>query len=181
LTDTFDYISRFVVIVFGYCVAVLAAGFFLAAILYSQIDVLGYALSDPFFQDVFNEIRDAWDMTGFYAAVLIGGPVLATMAGGFSFFPAVVLIVISEVRGWKSSLPYCIGGLVIGLLGVGAGSLLAVADQRIAASIVLLTGAFACSGIVGGFVYWLIAGRNAGRFLERIPKSVKRFSDKDAR
>ncbi len=116
MTDTFDYISRFVVIVFGYCVAVLAAGFFLAAILYSQIDVLGYALSDPFFQDVFNEIRDAWDMTGFYAAVLIGGPVLATMAGGFSFFPAVVLIVISEVRGWKSSLPYCIGGLVIGLL-----------------------------------------------------------------
>ena len=70
---------------------------------------------------------------------------------------------------------------MIGLLGVGAGSLLAVADQQIAASIVLLTGAFACSGIVGGFVYWLIAGRNAGRFLERIPKSVKRFSDKDAR
>ncbi|MCX2695491.1 MULTISPECIES: hypothetical protein [Ochrobactrum] len=170
MTDTFDYITRFVVIVFGYCVAVLAAGFFLAAILYSQVDVLGYAMSDPFFQDIFTEIRDSWDMTGFYAAVLVGGPVLAFMAGGFSFFPALVLIVIAEARGWKSSLPYCIGGLVIGLLAMGTGSLFAITDQQIAASIALLTGAFACSGVVGGFVYWLIAGRNAGRFLARPAK-----------
>ncbi|TCQ81982.1 hypothetical protein EDF68_101364 [Ochrobactrum sp. BH3] len=167
MTDTFDYITRFVVIVFGYCLAVLAAGFFLAAILYSQIDVLGYALSDPFFRDVFTEIRDAWDMTGFYAAVLVGGPVLAVMAGGFSFFPALVLIIVSEARGWKSSLPYCIGGLVIGLLAMGTGSLFSIHDQQLAAGIALMTGAFACSGIVGGFVYWLIAGRNAGRFLAR--------------
>jgi len=167
LTDTFDYITRFTIIVFGYCIAVLAAGFFLAAILYSQIDVLGYALSDPFFQDVFTEIRGAWDMSGFYAAVLVGGPVLAVMAGGFSFIPALALIVISELRGWKSSLPYCIGGLVIGLLAISTGSLLSVTDRELAASVVLLTGAFAGSGIIGGFVYWLIAGRNAGRFLAR--------------
>ncbi len=76
MTDTFDYITRFVVIVFGYCVAVLAAGFFLAAILYSQIDVLGYALSDPFFQDVFTEIRDAWDMTGFTQRFSLAAPCL---------------------------------------------------------------------------------------------------------
>ncbi|OYR19875.1 hypothetical protein [Brucella thiophenivorans] len=167
MTDTFDYITRFAIIVFGYCLAVLAAGFFLAAILYSQIDVLGYAMSDPFFEDVFTEIRNSWDTTGFYAAVLVGGPVLAFMAGGFSFFPAVVLIVISEARGWKSSLPYCIGGLVIGLLAMGTGSLFAVADQNIAAGLALMTGAFACSGVVGGFVYWLIAGCNAGRLLSR--------------
>ncbi|MDT6939920.1 hypothetical protein RI570_07165 [Brucella pseudogrignonensis] len=167
MTDTFDYIMRFAVIVFGYCIAVLAAGFFLAAILYSQVDVLGYALSDPFFEDVFTEIRNGWDMTGFYAAVLVGGPVLAVMAGGFSFFPALALIVVSEVRGWKSSLPYSIGGLIIGLIAIGAGSIFTVNDQPIDAGIILLTGAFACSGIVGGFVYWLIAGRNAGRFLAR--------------
>lgn len=166
MTDTFDYISRFVVIVFGYCLAVLAAGFFLAAILYSQIDVLGYALSDPIFEGDFADMQDAWGMTGFYAAVLVGGPVLAFMAGSFSFFPALVLILIAELRSWNSSLPYCIGGLVIGLLGVGAGSMLAVNDQQISASIALLTGAFACSGVVGGFVYWLIAGRKAGRFLK---------------
>lgn len=167
MTDTFDYIMRFVVIVFGYCIAVLAAGFFLAAILYSQIDVLGYALSGPFFEDVFTEIRDAWNMTGFYAAILVGGPVLAVMAGGFSFFPAMGLIVIGEARGWKSSLPYCIGGLLIGLMAMGTGSLFAFQDQQLAPSIVLMTGTFACSGVVGGFVYWLIAGRNAGRFLVR--------------
>jgi len=56
---------------------------------------------------------------------------------------------------------------VIGLLGMGTGSLFAVTDQTIAAGLALMTGAFAGSGVVGGFVYWLIAGRNAGRFLER--------------
>lgn len=167
MTDTFDYICRFAVIIFGFCCAVLAAGFFLAAILYSQVDVLAYAATDPFFQDIFAEIRDSWDMTGFYAAVLVGGPILATMAGGFSFFPALALIVLSEVRGWKSSLPYCVGGLVIGLLAIGTGSLFAIADRQLAGGVALMTAAFACSGIVGGFVYWLIAGRSAGRFSTR--------------
>ena len=165
MTDTFDYISRFVVIVFGYCLAILMAGFFLAAMLYSQIDVLNYAQSDVFFENTFSEIHNAWNISGFYAAVLVGGPVLAVMAGGFSFFPALVLIVISEVRGWKSSLPYCIGGLLIGLLAIGTGSLFTVTDQQMATGIALMVGAFACSGIVGGFVYWLIAGRNAGKFI----------------
>lgn len=163
----FDYIARFVIILLGYCCAALAAGFFLAAILYSQIDVLAYALYDPFFQDIFADVRAAWEITGFYAIVLVAGPVLAIMAGIFSFFPALILIIIGEARGWRASLPYCIGGLVIGLLGIGSESVYALTDQQPAGGIALIAGAFACAGIVGGFIYWFIAGHGAGRLQHR--------------
>lgn len=163
---------RLAAILLGYCCAMLAAGFFLAAIFYSQIDMMGYAQSesigaDPFFESFFVNIGDAWMMGGFYAAVLVGGPVLAVMAGSYSFFPALILIVLGEIRGWRSSLPYCIGGLVIGLLALGTGMFLVVNGQPFSGGTALMTGAFAGAGVVGGFVYWLVAGRNAGRFLER--------------
>ncbi|MBN9044918.1 MAG: hypothetical protein J0H18_04530 [Rhizobiales bacterium] len=165
MNDTFDYISRFVVILFGYCCAVLAAGWFLAAILYSQIDVLAYALADPFLGDVLEDMRAAWDMTGFYAAVLVAGPVLAIMAGSLSFLPAAALILLAEVRGYGSSLFYCVAGALIGL--AAAGTTIPFQETNGGPEMPLLIAAMAGAGIVGGFVYWMIAGRNAGLFLNR--------------
>ncbi|NKW79154.1 hypothetical protein HGG72_00525 [Ochrobactrum pecoris] len=114
MNDTFDYITRFVIIVFGYCCSVLVAGWFLAAILFRTLGV------DSFMNDFVMMASDIdtgslWAATSFWSAVFVGGFVLAAMAGGFSFVPALILIILAEARGYKSSLFYCVAGALIGL------------------------------------------------------------------
>lgn len=162
MTDTFDYIMRFVAILFGYCAAVLVAGWFWAAILLRSVgfDALIY---DFGMMASLNDASGFMAATGFWSSVFVSGFVLAAIAGSASFIPAAIVILIAEVRFYRSSLFYCLAGLIIALAGIGTsvffnGSENAYLEASMSAAII-------GAGIVGGFVYWLIAGRNAGRFL----------------
>ncbi|MDU1692377.1 MAG: hypothetical protein E6848_22610 [Bradyrhizobium sp.] len=88
---------------------------------------------------------------------------------GFALIPAMLIALITEALSIRSVLAYAIGG---GL--VGAACYLGLIpfdpetfrfdsiDHR---QFEILSGA----GILGGLVYWLIAGRNAGRWREPPP------------
>ena len=164
MNDTLDYIMRFVVIVFGYCCAVLAAGWFLAAILFRTLGI------DSFMNDFVMMASDTdagsfFAATSFWSAVFVSGFALAVLAGGFSFLPALILIILAEARGYKSSLFYCVAGALIGLAAASAS--LPFSDNRSVQESSLWIAAIAGAGVVGSFVYWLLAGRNAGRLLSR--------------
>ncbi|MGJ4953776.1 hypothetical protein [Bradyrhizobium sp. HKCCYLS20291] len=85
---------------------------------------------------------------------------------GFALIPALLVALITEAFSIRSVLAYAIGGGA-----VGAACYLGLIpfdpetfhfegiDHR---QLEILTGA----GILGGLVYWLIAGRNAGRWRE---------------
>ncbi|KAB2657077.1 hypothetical protein F9K94_11875 [Brucella tritici] len=164
MNDTFDYITRFVIVVFGYCCGVLTAGWFLAAILFRTLGI------DSFMNDFVMMASDPdagsfFAATSFWSAVFVGGFAIAVMAGGFSFVPALILIILAEARGYKSSLFYCVAGALIGLAAAGAS--LPFSDGRSVPESSLWIAAIAGAGVVGSFVYWLLAGRNAGRLLSR--------------
>jgi Kef-type K+ transport system membrane component KefB len=81
---------------------------------------------------------------------------------GFALLPAVIVALITEAFGIRSLLLYVVGGAI-----AGAACYLSLVpfdtDTMSFHGIVhreleVMTGA----GIVAGFVYWLIAGRNAG-------------------
>lgn len=163
MNDTFDYIMRFVVIVFGYCCALLAASWFLTAILFRPIgydmmvDGAGMIVHD---MDPNNLLAS----TSYWSGVLFGGIIVAMAGGSISFLPAAILVLLAEIRGYRSSLFYAICGGILGL--AAAGSLHVFEDIKELAEISGWA-VTACAGIIGGFVYWLIAGRNAGRLVNR--------------
>jgi hypothetical protein len=103
-----------------------------------------------------------------WAVIAIGGAVIA----GIAFLPTLLIIALAEAFAWRSILIYGASGAVLALaLGYGidfagyvgeAGSLFAREREVLAAA-----------GISGGFVYWLIAGRNAGVWQSSRPSSAK--------
>ncbi|MBC2884150.1 hypothetical protein H7Q97_01900 [Ochrobactrum sp. CM-21-5] len=164
MNDTFDYITRFVIVVIGYCCGVLTAGWFLAAIMFRTLGV------DSLMNDFVMIANDTdagslWAMTSFWSSVFVGGFVLAVMAGGFSFLPATIVIILAEARSYRASLFYCVAGVLIGLAAAGAA--VPFSTGKGLPEMSLWIAATAGAGVVGGFVYWLIAGRNAGRLFTR--------------
>lgn len=81
---------------------------------------------------------------------------VSAMAGGLAAVPALVAIVAAETFGWRSVLFYLVAGGAIGLaahlLGPFGHEPISTADAQL----------FLATGAVGGFAYWLIAGRTAG-------------------
>jgi hypothetical protein len=112
---------------------------------------------------------------GFVAALLAGcavllaaergGPIdaffwvfalwFAVHAGAYVAVPSFVAIVFAELFGWRSLVFWALIGGAIGAAPLLFGPWLAgVADPHLAA--------FATAGVIGGAVYWLIAGRSSG-------------------
>ena len=85
---------------------------------------------------------------------------------GFALLPALVIVAITELFDVRSALVYAIGGAVVGLacyLGLIPFDPATLRfDGIVRRHLEVMTGA----GIVGGLIYWLIAGRNAGRWKE---------------
>ena len=81
---------------------------------------------------------------------------------GFALLPALVVVLITEAFSIRSALAYAIGGALVGVacyLGlVPFDPATLHFDGIIRRHLEIMTGA----GIVGGMVYWLVAGRNAG-------------------
>jgi hypothetical protein len=94
-----------------------------------------------------------------------------SFVGAVAIMPAALLIVISEAARLRSFLFYGVGGALVGLASY-YGSDISVrlentTDVPPVANALQLA---AAAGIIGGLVYWLVAGRNAGRWRE--PKAA---------
>ena len=79
--------------------------------------------------------------------------------------PAVILIVIAETFDIRSIFYYAIGGAVMALLAYYMADISPALENTTDISPVGYgLQLVAASGIIGGFVYWLLAGRKAGRW-----------------
>ncbi|MGJ4880325.1 hypothetical protein [Bradyrhizobium sp. HKCCYLRH3097] len=145
-------IGRLVVIAFAFLAACFLAGLIVVtAVLFPEFSDLG---NGPIDQGAFE--------------VIIGFGFI--FVSGFALIPALLIALITEAFSIRSVLAYAIGGGV-----VGAACYLGLVpfdpetfrfEGIVRRHLEILTGA----GIVGGLVYWLIAGRNAGCWREPSPR-----------
>jgi hypothetical protein len=137
---------RFFVILFAFFVACFAASL-----------VVAYGLIAPEFAKLSTAEPE----------VLLGFLFLVTAAGivtpFYVFAPAALIIFISEMFSLRSVLYYALMGAFVGALAYVLSDV--TARMQGAGTVVPLTRELqfmVAGGIVGGFVYWLIAGRRAG-------------------
>jgi hypothetical protein len=145
-------IGRLFVIFFAFCLACFVSGAIVVlAILFPELSALDTGMIDP------NTIN-----------VLLGFGFI--FFSGFALLPAIVVVAITEALNVRSVLAYAIGGAAVGLacyLGLVPFDTDTMRfDGIVRRHLEVMTGA----GIVGGLIYWLIAGRNAGRWKE--PRAV---------
>ena len=141
-------ITRLVSVAFGFAVATLAASMFLS--LGTVHDILAPALGE-----ITGQEADRGWLSGLFG--LITWPWVSTAA----LLPASVAIAMAELMRWRGlTINLVIGGLV----GLFAGwTVLATDDpHRLAEGTILV---LASAGFVGGFTYWLLAGKRAGDWL----------------
>jgi hypothetical protein len=141
-------IGRLFVIVFAFLAACFLAGMIVVT-----------AILFPEFSDLGNGPIDQGALE-----VIIGFGFI--FVSGFALIPALLIALISETFSIRNVLAYAIGG---GMIGAACYLGLVPFDPEtfrfegiVRRHLEILTGA----GIGGGLVYWLIAGRNAGRWRE---------------
>ena len=127
-----------VLIPLGYIAACLAAGFFVL------IAVIGIGADGSY-------------LTTYPGETLLLAAALAAWAGAFACVPAALTILLAEAFGWRSVLFYVAFG---GAIGIGFALAFHAPDTA------LPPGGgpqlYLAAGIIGGAVYWLVAGRRAG-------------------
>ena len=138
-------IGRLFVVAFAFFVASFAAGMIIVlAVLFPDVSDVRLGLND-----------------GSFAIISTIGFVFVS---GFALLPALVAVLITEGFAIRSIVFYAAAGAV-----VGAVCYLGMADFHpdtmrfdalVRRELEVMTGA----GIVAGLIYWLIAGRNAGRW-----------------
>jgi MFS family permease len=142
-------IGRVFAIVFGFLAACFVAGLIVVvAVLFPEFSDLGEGPID----------QGALDIIIGFGFIFVSG---------FALIPALLIALITEVFSIRSVLAYAIGGGVVGLacyLGlVPFDPDTFHFDGIVRRHLEIMTGA----GIVGGLVYWMIAGRNAGAWRQQ--------------
>jgi hypothetical protein len=127
------YIFRFALIVFGFVCATFAASLFLNLLWLGSSEAIGS--EGPFL----------------YSTV----PIFATMIGYSVFIPACILILFAELTAWRDLLFYALGGAATAVVII-------VWKWRPQTEDIDTFAAILATGVVGGFVYWLVSGRSAG-------------------
>jgi hypothetical protein len=145
-------IGRLFVICFAFGVAcLLAGGIVVFSILFPEISALETGMLDP------NALN-----------ILLGFGFI--FFSGFALLPAVAIVTITEAFDVRGVVAYAIGGAMVGLacyLGLIPFDTDTMRfDGIIRRHLEVMTGA----GIVAGLIYWLIAGRNAGKW--RQPRAL---------
>src|SRR5476651_1090298 len=138
-------LGRLIVIFFGLILAIMAAGIALAIGIISP----DWASSDS---DPFERV--SFFIFAFFATSFVGAA--ATL-------PALVLIVFAEAARMRSLLYYGVAGAVVRLAAYFGSDVSARLENT--TDVVPVGHALqlaAAAGIIGGLVYWLIAGRRAG-------------------
>lgn len=98
-----------------------------------------------------------------YAGIFAGTALLAILlAAQFALTPFAAIVVLAEAFAVRSMLVFAVAGMLIAVAFVWGeiGPQITFDDPRLLIS--------AAAGIVGGFVYWLIAGRSSGAYRERV-------------
>ena len=141
-------IGRLFVILFGFLAACLVAGMIVVgAVLFPEFSDLA---TGPIDQNAINIVLG-------FGFIFISG---------FALLPALVVVAITEAFYIRGVLTYAVGGGLVGLacyLGLVPFDTTTLHFEGIVRRhLEIMTGA----GIVAGFVYWMIAGRNAGAWRE---------------
>ena len=141
-------IGRLFVILFAFLAACLAAGMIVVgAVLFPEFSDLG---TGPVDQGAFNIVLG-------FGFIFISG---------FALLPAMLVAAITEAFYIRGALTYAVGGGLVGLacyLGLVPFDPDSLRFEGIVRRhLEIMTGA----GIVGGLIYWMIAGRNAGAWRE---------------
>lgn len=143
-----DYLVRCIIILVGYAVASLVASAFLHVV---------------FFASAGFEPKDAPALT--LGSFVFSIPFIALFVAYFAFVPAAAVILVAEVLAKRDWLFYAVGGGVVAAVFLAFLHQAADPDFEVAGSGPML--AVFGGGIVGGFFYWLSAGRWAGGWYRR--------------
>ncbi len=147
------YLGRFAAILLGFICACLAASTFL------HLLVLGG----------FEWLSSGWhmEMTVWFSVVF-----MTALIGSFSFIPAMVLIVLAEITATRGWLAYALSGGGVGFLAAflmrSSGPVLDGLEHNLSPAAVSLSLVMVAAGMIGGLAYWLVTGRAAGLWLERV-------------
>ena len=142
--------GRIIVIIFGLLVAIMVAGITLA---------IGIVLPEWATMDSDPVERVIFFFAAFFATSYVGA---------VAIFPAALVIVILEAVGMRSFLYYGIGGALVALASYYGSDISVQLENTTDVTPVANTLQLAAAaGILGGLAYWLIAGRNAGRWRRR--------------
>ncbi len=146
-------LGRIIVIIVAVILATLAAGIAIA------IGLLGPAWH--------GFSGDVVERSTFSVFVVAG----AAFTGAVTLLPLAILIAVAEIAKVRSLLIYAVAGAAVLLLGYSASGLAPLSYEESIDNppppISRGTQIAAAAGIVFGGVYWLIAGRKAGRWRER--------------
>lgn len=137
-------LGRLIMVPLGFILAVLAAMFILFTLGMERVTHAMHGReADP----------DSW-----FAMFDLAQQTIAIFST-FTIVPAILLIIIGEVARIRSSLYYILGGGAV----LAAWPLLARYGNIVQdpAQLNVVWQVFATAGFVGGFIYWLIAGRRA--------------------
>jgi len=141
--------GRIIIIFFALIAAIVAAGVALAIGVVAP-DWAGVD-SDPF-------ERISFFIVSFFATSFVGA---------VAFLPALVVFVIAEAVRLRNFLYYGVGGALVGLASYyGSDISVRLENTTDVAPVGNALQLAAAAGIIGGLVYWVIAGRNAGRWRE---------------
>jgi hypothetical protein len=142
-------LGRVIVITFGLVVAAMTAGVILA---------IGIILPDWSWFDADPVERVMFFVVSFFATSFVGAS---------AFLPALLLIIVAEALRLRRLLYYAVGGAVVGLASYfGSDVSLRLENTTDVAPVAHPLQLAAAAGIVASLTYWLIAGRNAGRWRE---------------
>jgi hypothetical protein len=90
-----------------------------------------------------------------------------SLAGAVAFLPALIVVVFAEIARMRSFIYYGVGGALVGLASYfGTDISVRLENTTDVAPVGNTLQLAAAAGIVGGLAYWLLAGRNAGRWRE---------------
>ncbi len=144
-------LGRLFVITFAVFVAMLAAGIAIAV-----------ALLGPNWHGLSGDVGD---LVGFWLLVFFG----TSFAGAIGFLPVVTLIALAEAFNIRSLLVYAGVGALLLVLGFYGGNHVTGEESidQPPPSVSRPYEITAAAGAVFGLMYWLLAGRNAGRWRER--------------
>ncbi len=138
-------LRRIIVIVFAVIVAAMAAGVVLA---------IGIVVPDWAAMDSDTVERVSFFVVSFFATSFLGAVAVA---------PALLLVVLGEVLRIRSFIYYAVAGALVGLASYFGSNISARLENT--TDIPPVEHALplaAVAGIIGGVVYWLVAGRTAG-------------------
>ncbi|MCR9136813.1 MAG: hypothetical protein NXI27_12500 [Alphaproteobacteria bacterium] len=101
--------------------------------------------------------------------LVIGALGFASLVGYVAFFPALLVIFYAELTKRRDWLFYALAG---GIIAAAAPFLVAVILQPAKQSQLDFALMMTAAGMMGGIVYWLVAGRSAGHWLPSAREKV---------